>query len=259
MDTLQNNKTITQLLQLMEGNGQQGQAADLRQLCGYVDTLEEQYAAVLSELQDIKQQLTEATKHPLKDQLSGAVQAAENSVQQLGVQLFHLRDSIIAWAGNTMKEFRQMGISALDDAVAALGIRQSLEGIRERLTSSLHSVQSVITQVETIGQELRTAGSHIANAGRAAAGKEVMEKDTTQEGRFQAAVLAPMRGISQALSGMTRTADAAISRVNQLERAADQGRGKRERPSVRKKLEQKKSDLPPASPRKEPKKSEVSL
>ena len=110
--------------------------------------------------------------------------------------------------------------------------------------------------------ELRDAGNHLANAGRAVMGREIQTKDVTQEGRFQAVILTPMRGVEKVLSGMERTTKAAVSSVRRLERTAEENRGKRERPSVRQKLEQKKemaAQAQPTSPQPGRRKAEATL
>lgn len=264
MDTLQANEKIAQLLALMEESGRKEQAADIRLLCGYVGDLENQYASVLSELRDIKQQLSEAAaqKRPFKAQVTDAVQAAEMRLEEVRSQFPTMKEDLAAWAETTMNGIRQMGVSALDGAMSFLGIQQILENIRKALDSAAQSIQSAISQVETVGKELRDAGSHLKNAGRAAVGKEIQQQDVTREGRFQAAVLAPMRGTRNALSVMSRTADNAISGVERLGRTAEQNRGKRERPSVRRRLEQKKESIARSMPVLPPpgrKKSEVTL
>ena len=121
---MQDNEKIAQLLaQLME-NGQKEQAADIRQLCGYVDSLEKQYAAVLTELQGIKQQLSETAvqKRPFRVQVSDTVQAAETALKQARDQLPALKEELAIWAETTADDIRRMGISALDSAASFLGI-----------------------------------------------------------------------------------------------------------------------------------------
>ncbi|MCX4371011.1 MAG: hypothetical protein OSJ58_04170 [Dysosmobacter sp.] len=263
-DTLQGNEKIAQLLTQLMQTGQAEQAANIRQLCGYVDSLEKQYAAVMSELQGIKEQLSEATaqKRPLRVQVSDAVQTAETALKQARDQLPTLKEDLAIWAETTANDLRRVGISVLDNTVAFLNIQQILENIRDALESALQSVRSAIHQVETMGQELREAGNHLANAGRAAAGREIQPKDVTQEGRFQAVVLAPLRGTDRMLTGMTRTTQAAVRNVRRLERMAEENRGRRERSSVRQRLEQKKeivSQAPPSSPPPGRRKSEVVL
>ena len=251
---MQDNEKIAQLLAQLMQNGQQEQAADIRQLCGYVESMEKQYAAVLAELQGIKQQLSEAAvqKRPFRAQVSDAVQTAETALKQARDQLPALKEDLAIWAETTANDLRRVGVSALDNVAFFLNIRQILENIRDALESAVQSVRSAIHQVETMGQELREAGNHLANAGRAAAGREIQPKDVTREGRFQAVVLAPLRGTDRMLTGMTRTAQSAVRSVIRLERTAEENRGRREeRPSVRQRLEQKKeivSQAPPGSP-----------
>lgn len=261
---MQDNEKIAQLLTQMEQAGREEQAADIRRLCNYVDSLEKQYTAVMTELQGIKQQLSEVAvqKPPFKAQISDAVQAAEARLDEMCSHIPTIKEKLANWAEATANALQQAGISALDSAVSFLGIRQMLENIRDALKAALKSVQSAITQVETVGRELRDAGNHLTNAGRAAVGREIQSKDVTQEGRFQAAVLAPMRGMKKVLSSMNRTAEAAISSVDHLGRAAEKNRGKRERSSIRQKLEQKKeimAQTAPHPPQPDRKKSEVTL
>ena len=78
-------------------------------------------------------------------------------------------------------------------------------------------------------------------------GKEVRQIDGGQAGRVQAVVLTPLRAAHSSLSGINRTISTAEGAAHRLDRAAEQGRGKRERPSVRRQLAQKKAAIP-ASP-----------
>ena len=95
-----------------------------------------------------------------------------------------------------------------------------------------------------MGRELRSAGAHVKNAGRAAGGKEVQPVDGGEAGRIQSAVLAPLRGVHSVLTQFSRTNGKALTAVERLEDAADRNRGKREKSSVRHRLEKK----PPALP-----------
>lgn len=261
MDSLENNEKIVPLLHLLEDNGRQGQAEEVIRLLRYVDSLEQQYTAVLSELQEIKGQLSEVTdrQHPFKTQLQEAVQTAETKLEQVQGMLTDLKERLIAWAETAADDFKRFGVAALDKAVSALGIKHLLEGIRDKLDSSIKDIRTSISQVETVGQELRDAGSHLSNARRAAAGKDLHVKDTSKEGRFQKVVLAPMRGVNKLMTGMRKTAHAAISKVERLETKAEQACGKREKVSVRQRLrnQTERPALPPPKDR-EKKKSDFS-
>lgn len=55
MDFLQGHESIKEILRLMEENNQQDQVQEFSRLIACVDSMEQQYAAVLSELRDVKE------------------------------------------------------------------------------------------------------------------------------------------------------------------------------------------------------------
>lgn len=244
MDFLKDHEAIREMLRLMEENNRQDQAKEFARLIACVDSMEQQYAAVLSELRDVKQQLSEMPeqRRSMKDTLTDMAQALEDRVEEMREQLQTIREKIISCAKDAVSGFQQMGVSALDKAVYALGIKKLLESVQDKICGSMEKTSASIQRVEAMGQELRSAGNHLKNAGRAAVGKEIQQTDTAREGRFQAAVLAPMRAANAMYAGMNRTIYGALGAVDRLERAAERTRGKRERPSVRQRLEEKKTE-----------------
>lgn len=230
------------MLRFMEENGREEQAREMARLIACVDSMEQQYTAVLSELQDVKQRLAEMPEQhrTLKDALTDMVQALETRIGEMREQLQTVREKIVSCAKEAVSGFKQMGVTALDTAVYGLGIKNLLESVQDKICQSMENTSASIQRVEAIGQELRSAGNHLKNAGCTAVGRETRQTDTAREGRFQAAVLAPMRAANAAYAGMNRTLYGALGAVDRLERAAERTRGKRERPSVRQRLKAKK-------------------
>lgn len=244
MDFLQDHESIKEILRLMEENNRQNQVQEFSRLIACVDSMEQQYAAVLSELRDVKKQLAEIPeqRRSVKDTLMEMVQALETRVGEMRDHLQTIREKIISDSKDAVSGFKQMGVSALDTAMCALGIKNLLESVQDKIYRSMENISASIQRVEAMGQELRSVGNHLKNAGRAAAGKEPQQADTAREGRFQAAVLAPMRAANAMYAGMNRTIYGALGAVDRLERAAKRTRGKRERPSVRQQLEEKRAE-----------------
>lgn len=253
MKILSDHETVMELLSLMKENGRELQANELSCLISALDSLEQQYSAVLAELKDIKQELT--PEQPSFD----LVQAAQEKVEQARDQLSALKEKIISWAKTTVEDFKRVGVSALDAAISALGVKNLLEAMQDRVFRAMESMETSIKKVEAMGQELRSAGTHLKNAGRAATGKETQEVDGGQSGQVQAVVSAPLRAAHFALSQLEHTIQDAAGAVEQLGHTAEQGRGKREKPSVRRQLEQKKAEvsaLPAPEPVRNPKEAE---
>lgn len=102
-----------------------------------------------------------------------------------------------------------------------MGIHKTLEAVQQNISGSLADARKNIEKIETLGHELRSVGGHLKNAGRAVTGRETQAVDGGQEGRFQAAVLAPMRTVHKMLSTMNNATLAAIGSVERLETAAE--------------------------------------
>ena len=230
-----------------------------------------QFDAVLQELQSVKAELSQITERqaPSKPLLTKMVEALETRVERARDRLLAFRDKIMECAQDAADRFKDAGVSALDGAIAAMGVKKGLEHLQEGLQNSLSGVNDAIGKVEDVGHELRSVGGHLKNAGRAMTGKETQTVDGGQEGRFQSAVLAPMRGIQKLLSNINNNTLAAIGVVEDLEQSADMARGRQEeraeqrpgkrlekKPSIRQALQKNQAEIaakPAPAPNKEQK------
>ncbi len=244
MDPLQSNEAIQQFMKLLEENGRQGQAADLSALMWYMDGMSRQYEAVLQELQTVRQQLAQVQEPSAKYVMQNAAAKLEHKAHQIKETLDNLWEKIAGCAAAAVENFKEAGVSALDRAVAAMGVKNTLEFLQEKISGMIEGAKQNIEKVEDIGHELRSVGGHLKNAGRAMTGKETQVVDGGQEGRFQSVVLAPMRTVQKLLSGMNNTTLAAIGGVEHLEQTADAARERQEERAAQrpgKRLEKKPS------------------
>lgn len=261
---MEKSPAFQEFLKLLNENGRADQGWELSLMAWYLEGMEQQFDAVLQELQSVKAELSQITERqaPSKPLLTKMVEALETRVERARDRLLAFRDKIMECAQDAADRFKDAGVSALDGAIAAMGVKKGLEHLQEGLQNSLSGVNDAIGKVEDIGHELRSVGGHLKNAGRAMTGKETQTVDGGQEGRFQSAVLAPMRGIQKLLSNINNNTLAAIGNIEHLEAAAlgmremraereAQKPGKRltKKPSIRKELEAKKAEVaarPPA-------------
>ncbi len=180
----------------------------------------------------------------------------ESKAHQLKETLDGLWKKIAGCAAAAVEDFKEAGVSALDKAVAAIGVKSVLESMQEKISGMIADTKQNIEKVENIGHELRSAGGHLKNAGRAMTGKETQEVDGGQEGRFQSVILAPMRAMEKLLSSMNNSTLAAIGGVEYLEQTAEAARehqaeraaekpGKRleKKPSIRQALRQNQAEI----------------
>ena len=252
----------------MEENGRQGQAGDLSALLWYLDGMSRQFEAVSQELQEVKAQLAYEKQPAVQKIMQGVATNLENKMEWARDMLAGLREKITDCAKNAVENFKDAGVSALDKAVSAMGVKNVLESLQDHLSGMIADTKRNIEKVENIGHELRSVGGHLKNAGRAMTGKEAQEVDGGQEGRFQSVVLAPMRATQKLLTTMNNTTLATIGGVENLERTAEAAREARaerqaeKKPSILRDLAEKKAEAAARSasaPEKEHKPQEAAL
>lgn len=252
----------------MEENGRQGQAGDLSALLWYMDGMSRQFEAVSQELQEVKAQLAYEKQPAVQKIMQGVATNLENKMEWARDMLAGLREKITDCAKNAVENFKDAGVSALDKAVSAMGVKNVLESLQDHLSGMIADTKRNIEKVENIGHELRSVGGHLKNAGRAMTGKEAQVVDGGQEGRFQSVVLAPMRATQKLLTTMNNTTLATIGGVENLEQTAEAAREARaerqaeKKPSILRDLAEKKAEAAARSasaPEKEHKPQEAAL
>ena len=245
MDQLQCSEAIEQLLKLLEENGRQGQAANLSQLLWYMDSMSRQFDILHQELQEVKAQLAQEKQPAVQKIMEGVVTNLENKVEWARDILAGLRERIMDCAKNAVENFKEAGVSALDRAVSAMGVKKTLEALHEHISGMISGTKRHIEQIEQLGHELRSVGGHLKNAGRAVTGKEALEVNGGQEGRFQSTVLSPLRTAQNLLVKMNNTTRAAIGSVERLEQSAETARAalSEKKPSIRKVLAEKRAEI----------------
>lgn len=214
------------LLRLMRENDMPDQAQELRELLDYVAGMERQCGEILDELRQVKEQISklEQKRSPAAAAFADASQRIEAGVMSVRERFQQLRQGIEDRARTIVEDFRTAGASALRQAAEVLGVRKLLCGVQEDLGRAASGTKRAVERLESMGDELRTASGHLRNAGRAAAGQEPHQVEHRPEGRFQSAVLFPMRGVQKTLSKMQVATATAMYHVARFEQGmADQG------------------------------------
>lgn len=217
---LKENDDVKQLLSLLS-KVERDRAKEFSQLIRYVDSMEKQFDRVSAELADVRGQLAIMQESPVKKALTAAATGVEATVRDARNELVEIKERIAALAARAVESVKQTGLSALNKTLSFMGIKDMLNDVRGGLNYSIDDTKDMIAKVEAVGEELRSVGGHVKNAARAATGKERQDVDAAKEGRFQAGLLAPLRGTRDLLAGIEQTAGAAVGQLEKLERAAE--------------------------------------
>lgn len=216
---LSENGAVQELLKLLAENSPD-KGRDFSVMLWQLEGMGRQLDAALQELQEVKTQLAEMQGSPARRFTARAVSAVEDRLHAMQERMAEIKDRIVEGAKEAAASFKRAGVRALNKVVSALGIKKALEAAQKDLAESITDVKKSIGKIETIGTELRSVGGHIKNVGRAVTGKEQQTVDGGTEGRFQAAVLMPLRTEKNILTKLSNITLAAIGSVERLEQAA---------------------------------------
>lgn len=220
--------------------------------------MEQQYSAVLSELQAVREQLDRIQDKGIKSALLKGISAVQGKVTQAKEQLTHIKTDFSKSVKNALTNVKQQGISALHKAVDFMGLKTALADMRENLQSSISQTQKSIDRINAIGSELHALNEHSRNLGRALTGKEAKELTARNEDKgVLAAVAKPLKKSKALLENMEKGVTRAIQSVDRLEQTAAKGR--EQKPSIREGLKAAKGQERPKRTPSPQKKQEASL
>lgn len=223
METLQEKEAVKEFQKLLMENCPE-MAREYAGMLRQVDSMAGKLDAALKELQEVKNQLAGMQDGRAVRFASRAAALAEGRLKTVRSHLLALRIHIVEGAREAVEDMKHRGVAALDRAAERLGIKESLKAMLRELDSSATAIDKSIKRMETIGGELRSMGGHVKNIARAVSGKEQKAVDGGREGRFQAAVLAPLRMEKVMLARLCNTVHAALGCVERLEHAAGRNR-----------------------------------
>lgn len=245
-EPIMDNEYVKELLSILRENNSPS-TKDFLSILKQVGAMEKQLEAAVTELSAMRQELKIAQEqnHPIKTALQKAVIVMQGQVLHLREQLAELKQNVIEGCKNAIADFKEKGISALDNVARFFKVRPILEAMRNTLVKDIQYDDKAIAKIEAISAEYHQAGRHLKNMGRTMLGKEAIQ-EVKQPVRLAAVISAPFRAERSCFAAMKRSADKAISAISRLEeRAAEKKPSIREAIETHKKqVEQEKKDTP---------------
>lgn len=225
------NKDIRELIDLLKQNNP-SQGKEYASLLWQVEDMSRLLDKALRELQEVRAQLGGQKESGMKQAVTKAVEAVEGRVSAMRMAVSDMKERIAKGAREAVEGFKHGGTRALDMTVSILGIKKGLEAMKNSLESSLQDVRKSIQKVEKVGHEMRSVGGHIRNAAYAVIGKEPLPVADRGEGRFQAAILAPLKRERDTLDRLLGLVDSVIRKLGKLEQAARRPTAEKQRESA---------------------------
>jgi len=231
--SLEANKYIAELLDILKSNGMKEDAKGLADIVGCVSAMERDINKAISELTAMRKELSamhEEQNHPIKTMLSKAADGLMTRLRAAQKQIQAIKEKIIAVCKKTVEEIKDKGIIAANGVVGALNIKADLEYSRGSMYKTIDFCEKQIEKIESASTEFHTAGRAVKNFGRALIGKEPIP-EIKPNGSLARFIQRPFRGEISRQRRYLRRNGKALDIVYKLEKSAEL-RAERTRPSV---------------------------
>lgn len=230
---LMEQEQLQELLQILEDNGMKEEKKQVMGLAQYLDTMDEQLGAVLTELKEVKEQLGEIKDSGIKAAALRVVTRVEGKIQEAKSQVHVIKEKFMEGVKKTVETFHQKGVLALAKTVDFLGIQKGIQKIHTHLEQSILAADRGMDRLGNMADEMHEAKTHMGNIGRELAGKE--RKETTARDVEKGPVFQMQKTLFHAMgvmNGMKQRTETALQRVEGLTVKA----GSLKKPSIRESL-----------------------
>lgn len=157
---ISNDSRIVELLELLANNQMNTQAEQVKQMCGYVGTLEKQILSMTEEIKSVRQELVSMredtiSKH-VKDNLKKAADTLQKQCDSLKHQVTELKEKICNRAGKIVDAAKWKGQRVLYKITQITDMRKKLDAIKNKVDHAIDTMDNLEKAVgECQGQQER--------------------------------------------------------------------------------------------------------
>ena len=228
---------IRELLPVLKGNGVEKECLEVEAVVSYLVSMENRFEQVMNELKEIKGHIPQVQNKSIKDKASEIVGASEKWVGEVRNKLQETKETIKGRVKDTLAEFRESGIQALQKAVTLLKIPEILQGLEKIFHRGIESADRSAEKIFAVRNELNAIGVHARNLGGIFMGKEVRQDNFAAPDR---GILFKIESAYRSISKVFSTMEQKTAQIRKrLEQFLAQGH---ERPSVRAELNRLKNE-----------------
>ena len=150
--TISSDKRIVELLELLTNNQMNAQAEQVKQLCGYVGTLEQQLSSMTEEIKNVRQELVSMKEDTISKHVKDGLQKAADTLQKqcdlLKQQINEVKQKICERAGKIVDAAKRKGQKALYKIAQITGMRKKLAAVKDKVDRAIDRMESLEKAVE---------------------------------------------------------------------------------------------------------------
>lgn len=177
MDNLNEHPQIAELMETLDINGMQKEKTEVQSLVDYIGDMEHTLTGMLSELQNMRQEINLIHNSSLRTKCQNLVQKTDDKIRQGFAIVKKMKDNLIRSATDAMKAFREKGKDALAASVRAMKIPEVLDKLAVMFRKLSKDMAQDIMKLESMQLEIRSAKGHLKNAGLLLIGRAPKEAE----------------------------------------------------------------------------------
>lgn len=162
MALMSDNPDVIKLLDYLKSPGMEKNQQEYSSLIKYVDAIENQYNSILSELAELKEQISGIKDK--KNPLAVMAEHLDTLAADVGAKLKNLKDGIISFTKNALDTVKEKGLSALGSVFGALHVKDGLQAMSSGLAKSVAALDKAVTRVDNLDQHNREKTAVIENS-----------------------------------------------------------------------------------------------
>ena len=248
---MEENDALKQLIELLNQQNMKEQSQDFMGVFWYVAGMQVQLAAMVDELQGVREllsQMQEKQPKSVTENFMEKISHLQEKVTSLSERLTVVRNCLVETATQAVNAFKEKGKAEMCRVLqkGISGMKSMLSGYRERLVDVMTDCEKTANQIDGIGDELKQIGNSVSNVGRLLAGKGTKEVSDEKPGvGLTRAVNTPVKKAVENLRKKIDGADKTFEKLDRLSARLDAGKEaeKGGRVSVKDKLSQMKEKV----------------
>ena len=221
---MEESDVLKQFMELLNQQNMKEQSQDFMGIFWYVAGMQVQLAAMVGELQGVREQLSQMQEHqpkPFTEKIMDNVAQLQEKITSLSERLTTVRKHLVETAAQAVSAFKEKGKAEMCKVVrkGISGMKSVLADYRERLVDVMMDYQKTANQIDSIGDELKQIGNSVSNVGRLLAGKGT--KEVSDEKPGVGLTRAINKPVKIAVENLRKKIDAADQAFEKLDRLSD--------------------------------------
>ena len=221
---MEESDVLKQFMELLNQQNMKEQSQDFMGIFWYVAGMQVQLAAMVDELQGVREQLSQMQEKQPKsvtENLMEKISHLQEKVTSLSERLTAVRNRLVETAAQAVSAFKEKGKAEMCKVVrkGISGMKSVLADYRERLVDVMMDYQKTANQIDSIGDELKQIGNSVSNVGRLLAGKGT--KEVSDEKPGVGLTRAINKPVKIAVENLRKKIDAADQAFEKLDRLSD--------------------------------------